>query len=774
LNLFRTTNFRPLSVFLQSKTKQPPMKKNIKSMLGLALLLVGTGPTSAQSIFINNWDFSSGASTTVFGWDELPNASTPTAAHLQIVAGGPDENGYLSLRGANAAQTPSNFGVAQNTGQSIAAGTYTFSYAFTRVGSAAGMFFDAMLYAGVRTAVVYETNVVIGALTAGEWVTNTVTLVIPPGSPFIGQTLGVHFRPPHGENRGTTIWVAGVDVVSIDFAPDNTPDFLGYAENNARYVVNESIVPNSPVVPVGTPTNFTLTAGPGLPAGLSLDPATGIISGFPTAVTTPPATNIITADFSEGGSDSVEVAIEILAPYLVRYVPSNVTVTAGVAIPNLNPELFGTVMPTNYSVSPALPAGVILDPVSGLVFGTPTEVGTNDYTITAEYELYADSSAPIRLAIVAPQFLGYADTVFILSTNQPMRSATPVVVGTPPTNYLVSPALPAGVTLDASSGVINGTPEVISATTTYTITADYDGYPDVLITIDLRVVDGFADDFNHASGNLSFDPGWTHQLGNTGFGLNGAIVSGSPTGADNLAGPTVTLNASALYPGGDFTVSAQTQFPGGGGVAGGLTFGLVDSQNFWTFQLKNGNQASGGLNSDIFIRHRKDGIVTTILDETGLTNAVGSQWYTLTVRYDADTQRLKFEVRRQNGTLYFTHTHELDPVNDLAIATNSAFGLQTFSSFASQFENFWGSFGPVSIVPEAFNITDIQYDPITGEALITWPSTEDDTYSVLAADTVDGLYTVIAPSVAGNGSDVSYTHAAGLGKDQTYYRVKRN
>jgi hypothetical protein len=71
--------------------------------------------------------------------------------------------------------------------------------------------------------------------------------------------------------------------------------------------------------------------------------------------------------------------------------------------------------------------------------------------------------------------------------NQPLLSPasqtpTTVVVGSPftsqaftatnftPTSYSVSPALPAGLTLNTSTGQISGTPSAVSPTTTYTIT----------------------------------------------------------------------------------------------------------------------------------------------------------------------------------------------------------------------------------------------------------------------------------------------------------------
>ena len=55
-----------------------------------------------------------------------------------------------------------------------------------------------------------------------------------------------------------------------------------------------------------------------------------------------------------------------------------------------------------------------------------------------------------------------------------MTAITPTVTGTV-TSYSVSPALPAGLSLNASNGQISGTPTVSAAPATYTVTATNSG-----------------------------------------------------------------------------------------------------------------------------------------------------------------------------------------------------------------------------------------------------------------------------------------------------------
>src|SRR5690606_18073295 len=111
------------------------------------------------------------------------------------------------------------------------------------------------------------------------------------------------------------------------------------------------------------------------------DTTTGIISGTP-ATETATATYTVTATNS-GGSVSIGIVITVndVAPTALSYSTPNVF-TVGTAITPLEPVVTGNV--DSYSISPALPDGLVFDTTTGIISGTPaTETATATYTVTA-------------------------------------------------------------------------------------------------------------------------------------------------------------------------------------------------------------------------------------------------------------------------------------------------------------------------------------------------------------------------------------------------------
>ncbi|QHN03577.1 hypothetical protein FTO74_09490 [Granulicella sp. WH15] len=158
------------------------------------------------------------------------------------------------------------------------------------------------------------------------------------------------------------------------------------------------------------------------------------------------------------------------APTSLAYPQTKIAVTIGQSITTDAPTVTGTV--TGYSVSPALPAGLNLSASTGAISGTPTSVAAQAaYTITASNSA-GSTTATVQIVVnpAAPATLSYPQTTIVATVGRTIATDTPTVIGTV-TGYSVSPALPTGLNLSASTGAISGTPTSVAAQATYTITA---------------------------------------------------------------------------------------------------------------------------------------------------------------------------------------------------------------------------------------------------------------------------------------------------------------
>jgi hypothetical protein len=91
----------------------------------------------------------------------------------------------------------------------------------------------------------------------------------------------------------------------------------------------------------------------------------------------------------------------------------------GTAISTLSPTVTGTV--TSYSVSPSLPAGLMLDTTSGAIAGTPTTVtAAASYAITAR-NTSGSTSYDLSIAVSsATQFWLEPTTATIIGVGHPL------------------------------------------------------------------------------------------------------------------------------------------------------------------------------------------------------------------------------------------------------------------------------------------------------------------------------------------------------------------
>lgn len=164
--------------------------------------------------------------------------------------------------------------------------------------------------------------------------------------------------------------------------PPGPTGSLSYPSGTQSFTVGTAITAINPTV-TGTLSGFTVS--PALPAGLSLDPAKGTISGTPTAVTAT-ANYTISAMVSGGTtiSGGLSIAVNDVAPSQLSYGASSLSFSATIPSSTLTPTTAGGAV-INWSISPALPAGLDFSTSNGSISGTPTAAAaSSSYVVTAQ------------------------------------------------------------------------------------------------------------------------------------------------------------------------------------------------------------------------------------------------------------------------------------------------------------------------------------------------------------------------------------------------------
>ncbi|MFK7740897.1 MAG: kelch repeat-containing protein [Planctomycetota bacterium] len=181
------------------------------------------------------------------------------------------------------------------------------------------------------------------------------------------------------------------------------PGSLQYSNNPVTYVMGEAIAANVPTLGSGVATSYTIA--PALPSGLSLDASSGVITGTPTAMAAL-ASYFVTASNvgADGETASTERELVILitdALPAVNYPSATIDAVGGSALAAVVPTSTGGGI-DDWSIAPALPAGLTLDTGTGQIAGTPTAVqAATAHSITASNESGSDVVS-LTITVAAP------------------------------------------------------------------------------------------------------------------------------------------------------------------------------------------------------------------------------------------------------------------------------------------------------------------------------------------------------------------------------------
>ncbi len=218
-----------------------------------------------------------------------------------------------------------------------------------------------------------------------------------------------------------------------------------------------------------TPYTWSISVG-SLPAGLSLNTSTGAITGTPTAAGTVNFTAKVTDSESPNQSVTASLSLTINAKLVIQTssLPQGV-VNATYSGATL--QAVGGVTPYVWSISTGnLPGGLVLNSSTGAITGTPTATGTFNFTAKVVDAGTPQQSATANLSIKVNGVLTITTASLPSGVlNQSYNQSVAATGGLTPYTWSISAgSLPTGLSLNASTGAITGTPTA-TGTSNFTV-----------------------------------------------------------------------------------------------------------------------------------------------------------------------------------------------------------------------------------------------------------------------------------------------------------------
>ncbi|WP_329426066.1 putative Ig domain-containing protein [Streptosporangium sp. NBC_01495] len=319
------------------------------------------------------------------------------------------------------------------------------------------------------------------------------------------------------------------------------------------------------------PYVWSVSAG-SLPPGLALNASTGVLSGTPTTGGTYSFTARVTDASNVSTTRAVTLVIAPL-PVLTFPAPPSGEVNVAYSVPL---TVTGGTAPYVWSVSAgSLPPGLTLNASTGVLSGTPTAGGTFSFSVRVVDAMNQSDTRTVSL-VIAPL------PTFTFSAPPPgqvgVAYSVPLTVsgGVTPYTWSVSAgSLPPGLTLNASTGVLSGTPTTPGSYPVTFRVVDGGGQADtrsatLVITTGPLVITKTASSSSAAPGDTV---GYTITVNNT-----GASAFIGVTVTDPLAGvlDDATYNGDATSTGGLVLFAAQT-LTWAGNVPAGATVTITYS-----------------------------------------------------------------------------------------------------------------------------------------------------------------------------------------------------
>ncbi|MGO4798119.1 putative Ig domain-containing protein [Pseudomonas sp. W22_MBD1_FP4] len=311
---------------------------------------------------------------------------------------------------------------------------------------------------------------------------NPITLNLSGGA---ATSVAVASAAAHG-----TATASGTSITYTPTAGYSGADSFTYTASNASGTSSPATVtitvtaPTLVITPatlgaftVGSAYSTTLSASGGsapyafsasnLPGGLTLNPSTGIISGTPSVPGAYSSTVTVTDSNGATGSITFSGTVSVALPVASAV---SATVAANSSANSIALNLSGG-SATNVAIASAAAHGSAV--ASGLsITYTPSAgySGADSFTYTASNASGTSSPATVTLTISAPTLLVSPASLGAGTTGSPYSAAVSASGGTAPYTYSVtSGSLPTGMSLNAATGAISGTPTT-NQTANFTLT----------------------------------------------------------------------------------------------------------------------------------------------------------------------------------------------------------------------------------------------------------------------------------------------------------------
>ena len=276
-------------------------------------------------------------------------------------------------------------------------------------------------------------------------------------------------------NSSGTIFGTPTTAGSYDFTVEaNAGNNITAAKSFRITVISSDKKPESPITPIittdpllpsGTVDIFYTTqlsssvsnaswdiSSGNLPGGLSLSTA-GVISGTPTVS----GTFSFTVRASNGTASSTKnFSITVNSPTSISIMPQ--TLSSGIVGSEYTASLSADVSGVTWSVSSgdrsgSLPAGLTLNPSTGVISGTPTEQGTFTFIVFAEK---GSRFGLRRYTLKIARFAITTDSLPSGSVGSPYSYH--LQANGPVSRWSIDVNCPDWLTLDRSTGAVYGTP----------------------------------------------------------------------------------------------------------------------------------------------------------------------------------------------------------------------------------------------------------------------------------------------------------------------------